>query len=105
MQRLTLVALLLFGFSAPALAQRCERLSSLSLPNGTVTLAREDAGACKVAATLKPTSDSEIKIEVWLPLANWNGKLQAVGNGAFNGNIPADAMEAARAGRSAVPRR
>ncbi len=34
---------------------------------------------CRVAATLKPTSDSDIKIEVWLPASGWNGKFQAVG--------------------------
>jgi feruloyl esterase len=45
-----------------------------------------------VAATLKPSSDSDIKIEVWLPSANWNGKLQAVGNGGWNGNIAYPAM-------------
>jgi hypothetical protein len=50
---------------------------------------------CRVAATLKPSSDSDIKIEVWLPLAGWNGKWQAVGNGAFNGNINYGAMSAA----------
>jgi feruloyl esterase len=44
-----------------------------------------------VAATLKPTSDSDIKIEVWMPAAGpdskWNGKLESVGNGAWAGNI------------------
>jgi hypothetical protein len=35
---------------------------------------------CRVAATLTPSSDSDIKIEVWLPAENWNGKFQAVGN-------------------------
>jgi hypothetical protein len=28
---------------------------------------------CRVAATLKPSGDSDIKIEVWLPLSGWNG--------------------------------
>ena len=42
---------------------------------------------CRVAATLKPSSDSGIKIEVWLPAAAWNGKLQSVGNGAWAGTI------------------
>jgi feruloyl esterase len=50
---------------------------------------------CRVAATLTPSSDSDIKIEVWLPLSGWNGKWQAVGNGAFNGNISYGAMSAA----------
>src|SRR4029453_6521436 len=91
-------------------ATSCESLTSLTLPNTTITLAQAvpaggftqpgargggrggDAAStlpafCRVAATLKPSSDSDIKIEVWLPAANWNGKLQAVGNGAFNGAI------------------
>lgn len=43
---------------------------------------------CRVEATSRPTSDSEIKIEVWLPVDTWNGRLEAVGNGAFGSNIP-----------------
>ena len=40
---------------------------------------------CRVAATLTPSSDSDIKVEVWMPAEGWNGKLQAVGNGAVHG--------------------
>src|SRR6266487_3281926 len=29
---------------------------------------------CRVQLTLKPTSDSLINMELWLPLQNWNGK-------------------------------
>jgi hypothetical protein len=29
---------------------------------------------CRVTATLMPSTDSEIKIELWMPSANWNGK-------------------------------
>src|SRR5215470_14960660 len=50
---------------------------------------------CRVAATLKPTSDSDIKIEVWLPESGWNGKLQSVGNGAWAGTISYPAMATA----------
>ena len=35
---------------------------------------------CRVAVTAKPTADSDIKVEVWLPDA-WNGKLLGVDNG------------------------
>ena len=42
---------------------------------------------CRVTATLTPTSDSDIRIEVWLPAAGWNGKFQAVGNGGWLGAI------------------
>ena len=52
---------------------------------------------CRVAATLKPTRDSDIKIEVWMPASGWNGKFQAVGNGAFNGAIAYPAMTTALA--------
>src|SRR5688572_24224654 len=79
----------------------CERLASLSLPDATITVARTvDAGAftppppagggvpsggaaqafaalpafCRVAATLRPSDDSDIRIEVWMPAAEWNGK-------------------------------
>jgi len=53
---------------------------------------------CRVAATLKPSSDSDIKIEVWLPTAGWNGKFQAVGNGGWAGTIVYQALAAAVAG-------
>jgi feruloyl esterase len=54
---------------------------------------------CRVTATLTPVPDSEIKIEVWLPAAGWNGKLEAVGNGAWAGSISTPALATAlRAG-------
>jgi len=42
---------------------------------------------CRVAATLQPSGDSDIKIEVWLPLSGWNGKFLAVGNFGWAGSI------------------
>jgi feruloyl esterase len=42
---------------------------------------------CRVAATLKPTSDSNINIEVWLPLSGWNEKFMGVGGGGWAGRI------------------
>jgi feruloyl esterase len=53
---------------------------------------------CRVAATLTPTEDSDIKIEVWLPAAQWNGKFQAVGNGGLAGVISYSALAEAVAG-------
>ena len=47
---------------------------------------------CRIAATLKPSFDSDIKIEVWLPASGWNGKFQGVGNGGFGGRISYGAM-------------
>ena len=48
---------------------------------------------CRVEATARPTSDSEIKFEVWIPPADaWNGKFQGVGNGGYQGSISYAAM-------------
>jgi feruloyl esterase len=48
-----------------------------------------------VEATLKPSADSDIKIEVWMPASAWNSKLQAVGNGGWTGSIAYPAMATA----------
>jgi len=53
---------------------------------------------CRVAVTLTPSSDSDIRIEVWLPdSSTWNGKFQAVGNGGWAGTIGYAAMATALA--------
>jgi Tannase and feruloyl esterase len=91
-----------------AFAATCESLQSLSLPHVTVTqVVVVGAGQfsppgrsggpplffaklpafCRVAATLAPTSDSDIKIEVWMPSQGWNGKFLGVGNGGWAGTI------------------
>jgi hypothetical protein len=111
----------LFSFvlacSAGALGQgNCERLSELKIPNTTLTAQSIAAGTfvgppapfsgadlsalyktlpafCRVMADAKPTADSDIKIEVWLPASGWNGKLLGIGNGGFAGMI--DTMQLA----------
>jgi feruloyl esterase len=50
---------------------------------------------CRVAAVLKPSPDSHIEMEVWMPSENWNGKFQAVGNGGWAGTISFPAMATA----------
>jgi feruloyl esterase len=52
---------------------------------------------CRVTAVLRPTDDSDIIVELWMPLSGWNGKYQAVGNSAFNGSINRGSMAAAMA--------
>jgi len=101
-------AILALVFVAPSLAADCQALAALRLPDTTITVAEHVAaewhytpgtGAytrnppfCRVAATLKPSSDSDIQIEVWLPATDWNGKYQAVGNGGWSGSINRAAM-------------
>jgi feruloyl esterase len=106
--------------AVPVFGSSCDSLAALALPDTTITMAQlvpagqfsppgeQPAGRgnsykdlpefCRVAATLKPTSDSDIKVEVWLPANNWNGNFQAVGNGGWAGVISYSAMaEAVRA--------
>ena len=75
---------LLLGIdAAPAVAATCASLTTLRLPDTAITTAQlvltgkfavpggpvfDNLPAfCRVAATLTPTSDSNIKIEVWMP--------------------------------------
>lgn len=99
---LLLLALL---FSAtPVAAATCESLAQLKLPNTTITAQSVAASSfapptgsatpykdlpafCRVAGVIRPTSDSEIKFEVWMPNSGWNRKFQGIGNGGFAGSI------------------
>jgi len=96
-------------------ARSCESLAAVKLDGMTVTLAqRVAAGAepkysklpafCRVAATLRPTGDSEIGIEVWMPEgAAWNGKYEGTGNGGWGGAIePGELAEAVMRGYAAA---
>lgn len=100
----------LAGISTGARAQDCEALAALSLGYVAIdSAAVVAAGAyeappgpfgrnnaalyaslpefCRVEATSRPTRNSEIGIEVWLPANDWNGRLLGVGNGAWAGSI------------------
>src|SRR4029079_284319 len=58
---------------------------------------------CRVTLQLTPSSDSDIRVEVWLPTVGWNHKLQASGNGGLSGAIPYPALAASvKAGYAAV---
>src|SRR5664279_3758663 len=53
-----------------------------------VTAATQTATYCRISITLRPSSDSEIKSEVWLPpSAAWNGKILMEGGGGFVGSV------------------
>ena len=48
---------------------------------------------CRVVAASRPTADSNIGFEVWMPPADsWNGKFQGVGSGSSAGTIGTAAM-------------
>ena len=94
------------GHLSFARAAACEHLTGLTIPYTEVSSAisvaagafspatAQDQGGsvasftvpafCRIFAVAKPTSDSEIHIEVWLPVAEaWNGRFLGTGNGGY----------------------
>ena len=47
---------------------------------------------CRIVAEIAPTSDSSIKIELWMPVEHWNGRFRGQGNGGFAGEVPYEAI-------------
>jgi hypothetical protein len=92
------------AFAAPD----CEGLAKLSLASTTISTAESvPAGSfkppagreipnlpafCRVAGVIRPSADSSIQFEVWMPPTGWNGRFQGVGNGGFAGSISYDQM-------------
>ncbi len=97
----------------PAMAADCADLAGMDLASGTVTSAAlvapgafEQPAApggpppgvlnaaysnlpsfCRVQATLRPSADSDIKVEIWLPRSGWNGRYVGIGNGIWAGQL------------------
>ena len=87
----------------------CKDLASLSVSDTTITTAATVAAGsfeppvpdspifaadysrlptfCRVTGSIKPTPDSDIRFELWLPAENWNGKFLQTGNGGAAGSI------------------
>jgi len=103
MRHTLLIVLCGFVLGSRCFASSCESLERLSLSNGKIAaVVSEPAGTligltekpidnlpafCRVAATLKPSGDSNIRIEVWMPVSGWNGKFEGTGNGGYAGGI------------------
>jgi len=108
----------------PALAETCEELQSLDIPHTAIVSVEPVAAGsfvapaggrggpvdysdlpefCRVTANSSPSSDSDINIEVWLPMGStWNGSYQAQGNGGWTGSIrPAALASGLRRGYAA----
>jgi hypothetical protein len=108
MRRFLLSILIL---AAPLAAATCDSLASLKLPDTTISsTAVVAAGAfklpagvpanpfaapsfdklpafCRVLGVIRPSPDSHIEFEVWMPVSGWNGKYHGEGNGGFAGSI------------------
>lgn len=71
----------------------CADMARATLPHAEITSAKPVAikggQACDIHLHSHPTSDSDIQIEVMIPVgAAWNGKFVQVGNGGLAGQIP-----------------
>lgn len=118
-QAMLVLAALVFVASY-AMGASCESLSSLAIPHTAIVAESVAAGAfvqaapaggkgkakgggnpfgdlpafCRIQVTSKPSSDSDIKIEYWLPVNGWNGNFEANGNGGWSGSITANTLAA-----------
>src|SRR5437868_7102518 len=81
-----------------ATTRSCESLTMLTLPHATIASAKTFAAGpvamptiqgpvtldvparCELRGVSRPSADSEIGFEVWLPTSGWNGKYQQKGN-------------------------
>jgi hypothetical protein len=109
---------LVAAVSAGAAPRTCESLTQLALPDTTITSAATASGTltptggspiadlpafCRVVGVIRPSTDSHIEFEVWLPTTGWNGKFQGIGNGGFAGAISYDMLaHAVRRGYAAA---
>lgn len=114
MKPATPVLFSMFALAAlPVAAATCDSLNSLKLDHATITATAVAAGAyaaapagkgkagpsytdlaafCDVKVISKPSADSVINIEYWLPESGWNSNLLAKGNGGWNGSITANTL-------------
>src|SRR5271166_1907293 len=107
MPRIPLASLVILGVSPLFAQQTCQGLVNLALEHATIASATAvpegpvsgggRGGAapvvapahCAVQGITRPTKDSEIHFELWLPASGWNGKYVQLGNGGWAGAINA----------------
>ena len=98
--------------------QLCQDVANTAMPDATFTAVEHHPSGdftapdksvvkglpafCRVAATLKPSADSNIRVEVWLPADNWNGKYLGLGNGGYAGSLDYSSLSRGLARRYAV---
>ena len=91
-------------------ASSCGQLAQLRLPGARIVSAKSMAAGsflppgvdatkpeadvykklppfCRVVVQATPTGDSQIPIEVWMPLEGWNQKFRGQGNGGYAGSF------------------
>ena len=94
---------LLFASSSLLFAADCPSLKNLQLADTQITFADTVTSGdflttssgmlhdlppfCRVAGQIRPSQDSKIRFEVWLPMKGWNRHLIGTGNGGFAGTF------------------
>ncbi|HJV43214.1 tannase/feruloyl esterase family alpha/beta hydrolase, partial [Caulobacter sp.] len=96
-------AAMAWGVASQSWASSCEALSALKLPNTLIKsavtvpgggmaglkLSADTPAFCRVVASVRRAPDSDIGVEVWLPLTHWRGVFHGNGNGGFGGVLAA----------------
>jgi feruloyl esterase len=127
--QLAALAVLTMAASAPvaaaeapeAAAKRCHALGTLQLRDTSIvsaafvparaaetTIAGETPGHrsfCRVVARVKAAPDSDIGVEIWLPVEGWTGVFHGNGNGGFAGVLAGGYAGMAGCGEDLRPRR
>jgi len=102
--RICVGLMILLSLHFQAGAETCADLAKLKFPEGSIekaevvthnsfrqVLNNQPIGElpvfCRVVATLRPSTDSNIGVEMWLPQSDWNGRLLGTGSGGFGGFI------------------
>lgn len=103
-------AAMAWGVASQSWASSCEALADLKLPDTVIKsavavpaggmaglkLSPDTPAFCRVVASVRKAPDSDVGVEVWLPLTDWRGVFHGNGNGGFGGVLAAGygAMEA-----------
>jgi feruloyl esterase len=98
-------ALFTLALALPGRAATCEDMVNLKLPNtGIKSAQRFGSGEftvpgrgkqpdfpafCRVVASVKPSPDSDIGVEIWLPSDQWKGVFHGNGSGGYAGSLSA----------------
>ena len=78
------------SLTAVATADATMSSATLVMPPATIGGAAVTVPVCRVQGVARPSSDSEIKFEVWLPpnVRGWAGRMKVNGTGGYAGAIP-----------------
>jgi len=90
-----------FGHAVALEAERASGRTEVATAYGGSTVL--DRPTCRVRGQIKPSSDSDVRFEVWLPEPPaWNGRYQATGGGGNAGSLSPASMKNALDGGYAV---